>query len=157
MFFPPVPSPLVKSPPCAMNPGMILWNLLPLNPNPASPVHNCPKFSDVFGTSSKSSMVILSASSPSMEISAGAVVSSYFYLLYLYLDVELNPFGIVFLLVILSVELVVSNQVFNPVIFEELLLILRILKVSNSLHNQARMKHLEIVMNHKQFYLVDFS
>jgi len=62
MLSPPVPSPLVKSPPCSMNLGMTLWNLLPLYHNlcpeaetPFSPVERALKFSTVFGTSSPKS------------------------------------------------------------------------------------------------------
>merc|ERR1719217_1871665 len=53
MDSPPVPSPLVKSPPCNMNCGM-RWNLEPLYvsslpdlPLPFSPVHSARKFSTV--------------------------------------------------------------------------------------------------------------
>lgn len=35
-----------------MNCGITRWNPQPLYPNPASPVHNCLKFSAVFGTTS---------------------------------------------------------------------------------------------------------
>lgn len=41
----PVPFPAVKSPPWHMNFGMTRWNLEPLYPKPASPVHSCLKFS----------------------------------------------------------------------------------------------------------------
>lgn len=55
MDFPPVPSPRVKSPPWHMNCGITRWNLLPLYPNPFSPVHRARKFSAVFGTTSANS------------------------------------------------------------------------------------------------------
>ena len=53
----PVPSPLVKSPPCSMKPGMIRWKQLPMRwsgwppeEKPFSPVHRARKFSAVLGT-----------------------------------------------------------------------------------------------------------
>merc|ERR1711920_188479 len=50
--FPPVPSPLVKSPPWIMNDLITRWNLDPLYPKPFSPVQSARKFSAVFGTTS---------------------------------------------------------------------------------------------------------
>ena len=77
---PPVPVPCVKSPPCNMKLGMILWNLLPsyvsffpFFPCPFSPVHRALKFSTVFGTTSPNNPKVMrpakypSLSSPSFS------------------------------------------------------------------------------------------
>ena len=64
---PPVPSPLVKSPPWHMNPGIIRWKTQPMKfslfpdlPLPCSPVQSALKFSAVLGTTcAKSSKTIL--------------------------------------------------------------------------------------------------
>mmetsp|Transcript_66572 Transcript_66572/g.177313 ORF Transcript_66572/g.177313 Transcript_66572/m.177313 type:complete len:210 (-) Transcript_66572:212-841(-) len=56
---PPVPSPLVMSPPCAMKPGTMRWNLQPLKcrSSPLSPVQRQRKFSAVIGTMSAKSSI----------------------------------------------------------------------------------------------------
>merc|ERR1719516_748205 len=67
---PPVPLPLVKSPPWHMKLGMTLWKEDPLNPNPFSPVHRARKFSEVLGTtSSLNSMMTFPRGAPSAVIS----------------------------------------------------------------------------------------
>merc|ERR1719339_928692 len=71
MDLPPVPSPLVKSPPCSMKSLITLWNLLPLYPSPASSLlASCTKFSTVLGTVLPNRPIsILPAASPSMVMS----------------------------------------------------------------------------------------
>ena len=51
-LYPPVPSCLVKSPPCIIKLGMIRWNVEFSIPNSFSPVQSTLKFSAVFGTTS---------------------------------------------------------------------------------------------------------
>ena len=70
MDSPPVPSPFVKSPPYAMNPGMMRWKIEPLyqrglpdKPMPALPSQSVAKFFVVTGTTSpKRPKTILPAS-----------------------------------------------------------------------------------------------
>ena len=77
MDSPPIPNEWVKSPPWAINPGIILWKLDPLKwsgfpyfPTPFSPVHKALKFSTVFGTvSPKSPKTILPYGYPSISTS----------------------------------------------------------------------------------------
>mmetsp|Transcript_28735 Transcript_28735/g.77835 ORF Transcript_28735/g.77835 Transcript_28735/m.77835 type:complete len:205 (+) Transcript_28735:633-1247(+) len=77
MLSPPVPFPLVKSPPWIMKLGMMRWKVLPLKcrgfldpPTPFSPVQRARKFSVVLGTSSvKRPMTIRPACLSPIEIS----------------------------------------------------------------------------------------
>merc|ERR1712149_109364 len=70
MDFPPLPSPVVKSPPWHMNFGITRWNVLYLKPNPFSPVQSARKFSAVFGTTSVlNSITIRPTFSPPADIS----------------------------------------------------------------------------------------
>ena len=71
---PPVPSPLVKSPPWIMNWGITLWNLLPWKASFSplsylSPRHRVTKFSTVLGTVLPNILMTMSpASFPSISI-----------------------------------------------------------------------------------------
>lgn len=76
MDSPPVPVPWVKSPPCSMKLGMILWktlpsyvNFLPFFPMPFSPVQSALKFSVVFGTTSPYKPKVMRPEEPLTEIS----------------------------------------------------------------------------------------
>ncbi len=67
---PPVPSPLVKSPPWIMKSGITLWNLEPLYPSPSGFWANWKKLSAVLGTVlPKRPMVTRPAGSSPIEIS----------------------------------------------------------------------------------------
>ena len=70
METPPVPSPLVKSPPWHIKLGITLWNFEDLYPMPVSPVQRARKFSAVLGTTSAySSKVMRPSALPAISIS----------------------------------------------------------------------------------------